>query len=116
MDIAIEAIDLLYSQGRDSHRRGERVTLLLYKGEGSEMLTLLQHNNAPQILNTERNFNHTTKDISEAQRIQCLSVQCESRNTLTLRLSNHPRCSHVVAIPSCCSSADQGSLVGSSTV
>ena len=68
--------------------------------------------NAPQLLNTEGNFDHTTKDISEAQRIRCPSVQCESRNTLTLRLSNHPQCSHIVATPSPRSSPDQRSWSG----
>ena len=76
------------------------MTLLTVHRGGAETLTLLQHNKAPQLLNTEGNFDHTTKDISEAQRIRCPSVQCESRNTLTLRLSNHPRCSHIVATPS----------------
>ena len=52
---------------------------------------------------------HTTKDISEAQRIRCPSVLCESRKTLTLRLSNHPRCSHIAATPSPPSSPDQRS-------
>jgi len=39
--------------------------------------------------------------------VQCPSVQCENRNTLTLHLSIHPQCSHVVATPNPHSSPDQ---------
>ena len=73
--------------------------------------------NVPELPNMECNLGYITRDISEAQMVQCPSVrcpsvQCESRNTLTLRLSIHPQCPHVVAIPSPHSSPDQGSWLG----